>query len=271
MMAWPIVASIVLALLVTGVPARSAQPEPAIGDIVERAVAAAERAWEVQPEYGFVETDRTGSTTRTYDVTMLQGSPYERLIAVNDRPLAVSDQRAEDRKLAQETARRRTESAHDRTSRLQTYAQQREQDRVLFMQMSDAFEFVLVGHEMLDGHDAYVLQATPRPGYKPPNAHAAALTGMRGRGWIDVQTGNWIKLAAEVVHPVSLAGVFARVEPGTSLELDQTPVDGGIWMLKHFEIDSRVRILLFDHRGHEEETYSDYRKLTAADEEADRR
>jgi len=269
-MALPVIASILLALLVMGAPAGLSQPNPA-APIIERAVAAAERAWEVQPEYGFVETDRVDGTTRTYDVTMLQGTPYERLMAVNDRPLSDADRRTEDRKFAQEQARRRAESPRDRANRLRAYSQQRDRDRVLFTQMSDAFDFSLLGRDTVDGHEAYVVEATPRRGYKPPDAHAEALTGMRGQGWIDVQTCNWIKLSAEVVRPVSIAGVFARVEPGTSLELDQTPVDDDIWMLKHFEIQSRVRIFLFDRHGHEEETYSGYRKLTPADEASDRR
>ena len=57
--------------------------------------------------------------------------------------------------------------------------------------------FKLVGEQRLGAQDVYVLKATPRPGYKPPNAEAKVLTGMQGKLWIEKQTFQWVKVEAQ--------------------------------------------------------------------------
>ena len=49
-------------------------------------------------------------TVKTYEVLMVDGSPYNRLIAINDRPLSQGDQAEEERKLRDEIRRRKHES-----------------------------------------------------------------------------------------------------------------------------------------------------------------
>src|SRR6185312_15629260 len=71
--------------------------------------------------------------------------------------------------------------------------------------------------------EAYVLRATPRRGYVPPTLEARALTGMQGTLWIDTETFQWMKVTADVTHPVSIEGVLAQVEPGTSFTLENVP------------------------------------------------
>ena len=75
--------------------------------------------------------------------------------------------------------------------------------------MTTAFDFGLVGKRVLNGHKVYVLKATPRKGYNPPDRDSEVLTGMQGTLWIDQQTFQWVKVEAHVIHPV-------RIEvPGT--------------------------------------------------------
>ncbi|MGO9636756.1 MAG: hypothetical protein ACLPSO_02315, partial [Terracidiphilus sp.] len=109
--------------------------------------------------------------------------------------------------------------------------------------------------------EVYVLQATPRAGYQPPNTETKVLTGMQGQLWIDKQTYQWVKVEAEVMHPVSIAGFLAQVQPGTRFELEKMPVAEGIWLPKHFSMKARAKILFFfSHNTQDDETYFDYRK-----------
>jgi hypothetical protein len=92
---------------------------------------------------------------------------------------------------------------------------------------------------------------------------ASVLKGMRGELWIDVKTFQWVKVEAHVVKPVSIAGFLARVEPGTRFELENMPVDDGVWLPRHFAMQSHAKILmLFNKKSQENETYSDYRKMS---------
>jgi hypothetical protein len=246
-----------------GIPFASAQATPDARTIVDRSVAANQRDWAAAPDYDYVETDRDKDATRTYRVTMILGTPYERLTAVNGRPLTKAADRAEQKKFQQEVARRRSESSEAHASRLKSYNTERERDRVMMSQIAVAFDFTLQGHETVAGHDTYVLRATPRDGYKPPNAHAEALTGMQGELWVDAKTYNWVKVAAEVVHSVSIEGFLARVEPGTSFELEEMPVGDGVWLPQHFREQSKSKILgVLSHGTHDDETYSQYRKAS---------
>jgi hypothetical protein len=78
---------------------------------------------------------------------------------------------------------------------------------------------------------------------------------------VDKKTLQWVRVEAVVIHPVNIEGFVARVEPGTRVELENTPVDDGIWLAKHFAMRSRSKIVfLVPHKTQEEETYWGYRK-----------
>jgi len=84
---------------------------------------------------------------------------------------------------------------------------------------------------------------------------------MRGTLWIDKDSFQWVKVAADVVHPVFIAGFLARVEPGTRFEVEKAPVADGVWLPTHFAMKSRANILfVLTHRENEDETYFDYHK-----------
>ena len=131
-------------------------------------------------------------------------------------------------------------------------------------QMTKAFEFTLAGEKTIKGRRVYELHAVPQKDYQPPNRDAAVLTGMNGTLWIDKETYQWVKVEAHVVHPVSIMGFAARVEPGTEFELEKMPVTSTVWEPSHFAMKSRARIMFFfTHHQKDDETYFDYRPATS--------
>lgn len=245
------------------------QKQPDAQTIIQRSVQANERDWGAFPSYEFDETDYLpGGHTRTYHVTMILGSPYERLIRVDGKPLAPAQNSAEQRKMQQTIAARRHESAEERAKRVKSYQRDRDRDHLLMNQLAVAFNFKLIGEQKLGPHNVYVLKAKVRPGYNPPNREAEVLTGMEGELWIDQQTFQWVKVEAHVIRPVTIEGFLARVEPGTRFELEKTPVANGVWVRQHFAMRSKAKVLfLFSHDGQEEESYSNY-KLQGPDSSA---
>lgn len=229
--------------------------------IIQRSVEANKADWAAYPKYEFDETDYdSGGHTRTYHVTMLFGSPYQRLIRINGKPLS-SEQQAEEQQKYQEAVRsRRAETPEEHAKRVANYKRERARDHLLMDQLSIAFNFKVIGEQRLGPYKVYVLKATRRPGYHPPNRDAEVLTGMVGKLWIDQQTFQWVKVEAHVVQPVSIAGFLAKVEPGTRFELEKMPADKGIWVRKHFSMHARAKILFFfSHNEREREDYSNYR------------
>ena len=236
---------------------------PTVAEIIARSVEATKRDWAAAPNYNYQERDTDPSTgaSRTYHVEMILGSPYRRLIAVNGTPLTPSQRQQEQSKLQQEIRKRRDESPQEHARRVSAYQTGRTRDHQMMLQMPKAFAFSLRGSAQLDGHAVYVVDATPRPGYSPPNTHAKVLTGMKGTLWIDQETYQWVKAEAHVVHTVSIAGFLADVQPGTSFVLEKMPVGGGVWLPKRFEMTSEVKILdLIPDNSSSSQTYFDYTK-----------
>lgn len=229
--------------------------------ILRRAAAANETDFRVQVNYNCTVTERhRDGPVMTYEHVMVHGSPHRRLIAVDGRPIADTDQKREDHRFRNEIMRREHESARDRTDRITKYHQQREQTHVMLSQILQAFEFSFMGTETLRGHTAYVLNATARPGYHPPDNRARVLTGMRGRVWIEDRGYHWLKVEAEVIKPVDFYGVLGHVKPGTRFDLEQIPVGPDVWQPSLFRMTLDATIIgIFRYRLAEEATYTDYR------------
>ncbi len=228
--------------------------------IVARSVAAENADWRAQPGFNFIQTERdNGGAAITYQVTMILGSRYSRRIAVDGRPLSPTEQAAENRKFREEVARRERETPAVRARRIAAYRKNRDQEHVMLQQMAVAFDFRLAGSGTLDGHAVWVLDATPRRGYRPPNQRAKVLTGMRGRLWVEKGGYHWVKVEAEVATPVTFAGILARVQPGTRFELAKIQVTKGVWEPARFAMRAKATILgLIHHRSEEEDEFRDY-------------
>jgi hypothetical protein len=231
--------------------------------IIARSVQANNVNWQRAPEYNYLETDRddTGTGTKTYQVMMILGSPYERLVAINGEPLSADQAQVEQRKMEQAIAARSHESPRQRAQRIARYEKERKRDHLLIEQLTNAFDFTLQGTQELGPYEVYCLKATPRPGYQPPVVQAKVLTGMEGRLWIDTKNYQWVKVEATVIHPVSIEGFLARVEPGTHFELEYAHVAEDLWLPKHFAMKANAKIvLLFNHHEQQDQTFFDYRK-----------
>ena len=127
-------------------------------------------------------------------------------------------------------------------------------------QMAIAFTFHLAGEENVAGRPAYVLIASPKPGYRPINRQAKVLIGMQGKMLIDKHEFHWAKVEAEVIHPVTFAGFLARVGPGTRFELEKEPVNGTlrgtIWQPKRFEVHVAASVLFWQRNSTTIDTFA---------------
>lgn len=251
---------VLLLALILGLSRRAmGQTNPDV--IIQRSVEALRHDFEASPEFDCLERDRFKDGTKTYEDTMIVGSPYQRLVAVNGKPLTSARAAQEKQKLDNVVSERKNESPQTRAERIAKYQKDQKHDHSMMDEMVKAFEFRLVGETKLDGHDVYFLQASPRPGYQPPNMETQALTGMQGKLWIDKGTFQWVKVMAQVMHPVSIEEFLAKVEPGTHFELEKAPVAPGVWLPTHFSMRSRAKVLfLFPKNGQEDDTYFSYHK-----------
>jgi hypothetical protein len=95
------------------------------------------------------------------------------------------------------------------------------------------------------GRPEIVMDYAPNPKWRPPTTTSAALTGLRGRVWIDASTRNVVGIEGEVFQGVNLGwGLLAHIYPGGKLLLEQTSVGEQRWIFTHFEERITVRALM---------------------------
>jgi hypothetical protein len=232
-----------------------------VSAIIKKSVAANQADFNAAPQYSYRTREKTEDGDKTHDVIMIDGSPYERLVAVDGNPISTEDAAKEQEKLNQARKERKAEASERRRQRIAKYEKDRQRDHAMMSQLTQAFTFKLLGQKKVRSYTVYVLRATPRRGYNPPNLETQVLTGMQGELWIDTKSYQWVKVTAEVIRPVSIIGFLAQVEPGTKFELEKMPVGDGIWMPMRFSMRSHAKVLyMFNRASQEDDTFSNYHK-----------
>jgi len=90
-----------------------------------------------------------------------------------------------------------------------------------------------------------VLDFQPNPEFHPPSMMAEVLTGVQGRIWIDPATQHVVRAEGRVLRPINFGlGMVAKLYPGGTLALEQTPVGGGRWVYSDLEEHLTVRALM---------------------------
>ena len=200
--------------------------------------------------------------TKTSEVMMLYGDQVERLIAKNDKPLSAKDAAKEDERIQKITDKRKNETAEQRAKRPKQEEKDRDEARQFVGEIADAYNFHLAAMEDIDGRETYVIDAEPRPGFKPHGEGAKFLPKFRFRVWIDKAEGQWVKLDAEAIDTVSVGLFLARFHKGSRIVIEQTRVNDEVWPPRHMAVNVDVRLALVKNFNVAEDvTYRDYKKF----------
>jgi hypothetical protein len=200
--------------------------------------------------------------TKTYDVLEIDGEQVQRLIEKDDKPLDAKEAAKEEEKIQKIIDKRKNESDSERKKREQKEEKDREEGRKFVHEVADAYNFKLVGTEMVDGREAWVIEGEPRPGFEPHMKYANLLPKFHGRVWIDKDDLQLSKMDVEAIDTVSFGWVVARIHKGTHFMLEQTRVNDEVWLPKHvtFKVDARVA-LLKGYKFDGDQTFRDYKKF----------
>jgi hypothetical protein len=241
-------------------------------EIVRRSLDIDKRNSEIARNYTFVQRqqerdiDSKGRVTKvesdTHDVTLLEGSPYRRHIAHNDRPLSAKDQAKEEEKLRKSIEDRRKETPEQRAQRIQDWERKQARQREPLREVPEAFDLKLVGEDKIAGVDTWMIDATPRPGYKPRNRTASFFPKVRARFWIAKQDYQWVKVDMESLDTITFGGFLIRMSKGSHLEFEASRVNNEVWLPKRAVLKGAVRIALVKMmRGDVTFEFSDYKKF----------
>ncbi len=230
--------------------------------IVGPSVLATERSWEARDHYTYMERDedrRLNSLGQvkleTIDVTrmlVVNGARFEQLLEHNGQLPSTKEQRRSDDDLE----KLKHETPEEQRARLR----KDQENRAFLRDVVEAFDFRLVGEEIVGGRPAYVLHATPHPGYHARGKYAKMFSKVEGKLWVDKQDFGWIKVDGQVTQTFSIGLILARVERGSHIMLEQTCVGDAVWVPKRIEIRATARILFLKSLDIQRVlTYTDYR------------
>jgi hypothetical protein len=240
---------------------RSSAPDAR--QIMEASIAATQRGWKARLHYTYIERDENrrrdlAGRVKSEDVEvsrmiLVNGVPFEQLVERNGQPPSAGQERKQQRELD----KLKRETPDQRAERLR---KQEEENTSIVQEVPKAFDFQVIGEEAVNGRPAYVLQATPHPGYHAQGKYGNMFSKVAGKLWVDKQDLGWIKVDGQVIQPFSMGLFLVRLLRGSHITMEQTRVDDGIWMPERVEVRAAARIffvksLVIDRVL----TYSEYR------------
>jgi hypothetical protein len=233
--------------------------------IVGQSLVAAQHSWQARDEYIYMERDedrRLDSLgqvkSENVDVTrmtLVNGIRFEQLMEHNGQlPSAV-----EQTKRDQDLEKLKHETREEQAARLR----KNEENRSFLRDLLQAFDFHLIGEEIIDGRPAYLFEATPHPGYHTNGKYEKLFSRVKGKLWVDKQDFGWVKVDGEVTQSFSMGLFVARVQRGSHIILEQTRLADAVWVPKRLEVRASARILFLKSLDLDRIlTYSDYHRAT---------
>jgi hypothetical protein len=95
------------------------------------------------------------------------------------------------------------------------------------------------------GMTEIVLDYEPNPKFHPPTTTAEALTGLRGRAWIDSKTKQLVRMEGNIFQGINFGwGMLAHIYPGGTLTIEQVEAGNGRWIFSKFVERITVRALM---------------------------
>jgi len=229
--------------------------------IMGKSLLATEHSWQARDDYVYIERDedrRLDSTGRVQSenidvtrMTLVDGVRFEQLMEHNGQLPSAEEQR----KRNQDLDKLKRETPEERAAR----SQKSDDNRAILRDLLQAFDFRLIGDEIIAGRPAYVFQATPHPGYHAHGPYSKLFSKVEGKLWVDKQDFGWVKVEGQVTQSFSMGLFVARVQRGSRVTLEQTSLGDAVWVPKRIEMRANARILLLKSLDlYRILTYSDY-------------
>jgi hypothetical protein len=231
-------------------------------EIVRRSISTADRNWKARQSYTYTvhdeqrHLDAQGRVKSTdVDVSkavLVNVDTVEQMVSHNGGPPIPKKKKKDEESLR----KRRSEMPQERADR----RREEKENRAFIDEVPDAFNFRLLGEQVVRGRPTYVLEVTPNLGFHPRSKYGGMFSKVRGKLWVDRQDFGWVKVDVDVTEPFSMGLFLARVQPGSHIVFEQTRWADGVWLPARIEIKANAKILFVkNYAMYEVITYSEYR------------
>ncbi len=210
-----------------------------------------------QQRYSYLTTDRTqGKGIEVTRTEPLAGAPYKRLVSRGGKPLTPAEQQREQAKY---DAARRTRLKQSPAER-ERLRRKRESETKFLDDVPNGFNFQLMKEDVVNGRAAYMVKATPKPGYQSHDLKSRMFSKINATIWIEAKDNRMAKAVADVTGAIALGWFMARIGKGGHFELTQTRVPEGVWFPREIDILGSATIFLVGRKSLDEKiNFSEYR------------
>jgi hypothetical protein len=202
---------------------------------------------------------------KTYDDVLIDGFMIRKLVAKDGKPLPEPEARKEDERVHRVLNARTHETPSEKARRLAEEQRKRTRQQEFSREVFEAFNYHLLGEELIAGRKSWLVEATPIPGYRPKEIRAQVFPHLKGKVWVDEQDYLWTKADAVAVDQISVGfGIIAKLDQGARLHFDQVRGPDGVWLLEDSGVRAIARIAIVKRiRIEEETTFDNFRKVPA--------
>jgi hypothetical protein len=178
------------------------------------------------------------------DVIESKDGTVARLVMKDGRPLTEAEDKAELDRLQAMIA-----SPSDYFKHVRREESGRKIADALIRLMPDAMIYTYTPDQPQSGTNhgelEIVMDYEPNRNWKPPTTTSVALTGLKGRMWIDAKTRQLVRMEGTIFQGVNFGwGMIAHIYPGGKLVLEQTHAGEQRWIFTHFAEQVTVRALM---------------------------
>lgn len=243
-------------------PADDVSVETIVGRAVERARWAAEQGFEsryaCRLRTRIEELDGDGGLdeekTRTYELVLVNGHPYYRLVLVEGEPLEGKERRRE----AKREAEFREELAEGQAPEADSPEDDDDENIAFDEDLVRRYEAELVGRDVVEGRPAWLVRYAPRAEPLPEERRMDKLLNRsRGRIWFDAETYEVARVEFELTETLRFFWFLGSVSELTGYYV-RRPVDG-VWLPGEGAMTIHARKLVSRIRRRHTARWTDYR------------
>lgn len=185
---------------------------------------------------------------KTYDVIMLEGDNYKKLVLIDGKPPDAKLQKKIDTDLEKERLQRRA-----RRGGLLSMTKTSSYPGV--ENLEKLFDSQVSGEETVVGRKAWRVESVAKATYKPVDKAEEELTASRVTSWFDETEGVWLKIASVRTRE------FSGAQAGSSFEMTQEK-HGDAWLLDEMDFHFDTKFALgIRMRGEIRTRFLDYKRF----------
>ena len=201
------------------------------------------------------------TTVSEFDHYWIDGVPVQRLMRKNGKDLSADELAREDERIDKEVAKARERREQGDAKGKETDA--RGEEEITLSRLLELGAFTNPRRVQLNGRDTIAVDYAGDPKAKTRNRAEEIIRDIVGTAWIDEQDHVLARVEGHFANAFKIgAGLVVNVQKDTRFEMQQTKINGEVWLPANFAGEGAARALLFfNFNGSLRAVQSDYRKF----------